>query len=57
MTLLQNTKTIMLYFKAHEICDKLNADPLEDWTYKIIALPDLKAYIEIWNDEYFVGTF
>ena len=54
---MEEPKTIFTYFKAREIADKLNKDTEDNWNYKVIAIPNMKAFIEIWEDQYLIGVF
>ena len=54
--------TIMPYFKAKETASMLNRDNEDNWLYKVVALPNMTAIIEVWekandNTSYLIGTF
>ena len=61
MKILDNIETAMTEEKATEIAEKLNADPEDDWTYKVnsVLFPDdiIRSYVDAYDEEgVFVGT-
>jgi len=48
--------TIMPYFTARDIANRFNANTTNAFTYKVVAMPGMKAFIEIWDKQYLIFT-